>query len=398
MGDEVNFLREKANRITPLVRQPDTIAPSAQAIDETIDRGVAFLLSSQNADGSWGSYRKTFSANVLCEPPGGPLAFQAAVTALDVMGLSCCAPESSQVQLSLDRAEKWLLENLPRLRRPDDITLLNIWGHSYGIRALCSLSRRVSPESQSYALLKAECRNQINRLMDIGDAGGGWGYYEFDATSRRPNGNPTSFCTATALLALKEAEQTFRLKGNEKIIGKAVKFLSSQRTPEGTYLYSSELSIDPAMHINRPIGSLARTVAANAALHAYGYEGITTEVVEDGLDWLWSKGSWLDAARKKNIPHESFAGNSGYFFYYGYFYASMDVTMLPAERRARHSAFLTRALLPLQEKDGSWWDYPLYDYHKAYGTGYSLLALGAAREYLYGARKEPLPPDAHVLL
>jgi len=30
--------------------------------------------------------------------------------------------------------------------------------------------------------------------------------------------------------------------------------------------------------------------------------------------------------------------------------------------------------------DGSWWDYPLYDYHQAYGTGYSLMALAWCRD------------------
>jgi glutamate racemase len=34
--------------------------------------------------------------------------------------------------------------------------------------------------------------------------------------------------------------------------------------------------------------------------------------------------------------------------------------------------------VPLAEEDGSFWDYQLYSYHKAYGTGYVLMALPAA--------------------
>jgi hypothetical protein len=38
-----------------------------------------------------------------------------------------------------------------------------------------------------------------------------------------------------------------------------------------------------------------------------------------------------------------------------------------------------RVLLPLQEKDGSWWDFPLYDYHQQYGTAFAVMALGRSR-------------------
>jgi hypothetical protein len=31
--------------------------------------------------------------------------------------------------------------------------------------------------------------------------------------------------------------------------------------------------------------------------------------------------------------------------------------------------------LALQEKDGSWWDFPMYDYHQQYGTSFALMAL-----------------------
>ncbi|MEN1680549.1 MAG: hypothetical protein AAGJ46_13250 [Planctomycetota bacterium] len=36
---------------------------------------------------------------------------------------------------------------------------------------------------------------------------------------------------------------------------------------------------------------------------------------------------------------------------------------------------LAHLLLPLQEKDGSWWDYPFYNYHQQYGTAMAILSL-----------------------
>ena len=36
---------------------------------------------------------------------------------------------------------------------------------------------------------------------------------------------------------------------------------------------------------------------------------------------------------------------------------------------------LATLMLDRQEKDGSWWDYPLYDYHQPYGTAFALMSL-----------------------
>ena len=376
----------RAVQMGEVPRLPSVLPPSKEAVDEQINRGITFLLESQNEDGSWGGHDNTLSSSVLCPLPGGALAFQSAVTSLDVMGIMACAQNDPRVQASLDKAEEWLLASLPKLRRTDTDTMLNVWGHSYGIRALCMLSERVSPESQTFASLKAECKNQIARLMVIADGGGGWGYYEFDSTTARPNGLPTSFCTSTVLSSLKEAERCFGLKGEAKIVNKAVKFLYNQRTPAGTYVYSYTHRRAPTGLINRPMGSLARTPSGNLALYNFKHKAITVKEIEDGLDWLWARGGWLDMARKRPIPHEGYAANAGYFFYYGYFYASENINLLPEEKRPRHASFLSHAVLPLQEKDGSWWDFPLYNYHKPYGTGYALFSLAQARGALYGSK------------
>lgn len=367
----------------PVPRPDSMIPPSKQALDGQIQKGVDFLVRTQNKDGSWGDHTKTKGLNVLCPLPGGPFAFRAAVTSLDVIGLYTCAPEDSKVAEALDKAEIWLLENLPRLKRTSSDTLLNFWGHAYGIRALCTLSQRVSPQSETYARLKKECANQIERLMAGADTKGGWGYYETGDTRIRPNGSTNSFCTATALIALKEAEKTFGLKGDKKIVDKAVKFLVSQRTSAGTYVYSDQHKLYPSNLINRQTGSLSRSPACNVALYIWGNKKVSRQQLEDSLDWLWSRGGWLDMARKRPVPHEGWAANAGYFFYYGYFYAAENIPLLENAKRTRHASFLAHTLLPLQEEDGSWWDYPLYNYHKPYGTGYALYALSLAKSSLY---------------
>ena len=105
----------------------------------------------------------------------------------------------------------------------------------------------------------------------------------------------------------------------------------------------------------------------------------TPEKAEAALDNLEKNGRFLQIARKYPIPHETWYFNSGYFCFYGYYYASRLVAYAPEASRERHREAIAKYLVSVQEKDGSFWDYQLYGYHKAYGTGYVLLALANCR-------------------
>jgi len=106
---------------------------------------------------------------------------------------------------------------------------------------------------------------------------------------------------------------------------------------------------------------------------------VTDQVVENWLDRLFARNGWLDIGRKRPVPHESWFSVAGYFFYYGHYYAALCIEQLEPSARPRHQDQLAHVLLALQEKDGSWWDYPLYDYHQQYGTGFALMALARCR-------------------
>ena len=70
---------------------------------------------------------------------------------------------------------------------------------------------------------------------------------------------------------------------------------------------------------------------------------------------------------------------AGYFYYYGHYYAAHCVELLPESERGKHYDQLAALMLPRQETDGSWWDFPLYNYHQAYGTSFALMTLGRCR-------------------
>src|SRR5690606_91106 len=127
--------------------------------------------------------------------------------------------------------------------------------------------------------------------------------------------------------------------------------------------------------INRPAGSLGRSQACNIALRYWGDDTITDDVLVEWLHRLRERNGWLSIGRKRPIPHESWFAVAGYFFYYGHYYAALCVQDLPAERAAPLRQDLAHIILALQEKDGSWWDFPFYDYHQPYGTAFALMTL-----------------------
>ena len=160
----------------------------------------------------------------------------------------------------------------------------------------------------------------------------------------------------------------------------AMQSIHIQQTPDFSYVYAMGHRKVPRYDINRPAGSLARTPVCNAALRVWGDEKITDEVLTQGLDRLVKRNGWLDIGRKRPRPHETHFAISGYFYFYGHYYASECITMLPKEEQAEWKDKLAKILLDKQESDGSWWDYPLYSYGPPYGTGYTLAALSRCRK------------------
>jgi hypothetical protein len=138
----------------------------------------------------------------------------------------------------------------------------------------------------------------------------------------------------------------------------------------------------PRADINRPAGSLSRSQACNAALQVFGEAAVTEEVLTTWADRFLAREGFLSNVRKRPVPHEGAFRIAGYFYYYGIYYFTESVRLLPKEKHAAYAKSLAAILLERQEKDGSWWDYPLYDYHQAYGTGYSLMALAWCRQAL----------------
>ena len=359
--------------------QPKPVeTPTAAEIETSIRRGVEFLLASQNKNGSFGSAFPARTRDVFAPVPGSHHAFRAAVTSMCISALIEAGGEDAEVLKALDRAERWLIEHLPDVRRATPTAIYNNWAHAYSIHALVRMLARLPNDKQRCRKIRGLIEHQIGMLGRYECVDGGWAYYDFDHHTQKPGGSSISFVTATVLLALDEAKQV-GIEVPEKLTGRAVASILRQRKPDFSYCYGEYLKYRPMHPVNRPGGSLGRSQVCNLAMRQWGDQVVTDDVLTTWLDRIFARNLWLDMGRKRPIPHESWFAVAGYFFYYGHYYAALCIEQLPVERRPAYRDQLAHVLLLLQEKDGCWWDFPLYNYHQQYGTAFALMSLERCR-------------------
>jgi len=112
------------------IPRPKEVPPvPAEEMEEAIRRGVDFLVLEQRPNGSWGSATLTKDLNIYALIPGSHDAFKAAVTAMCISALIETGGDRADVRQSIERAEAFLFEHLPRVRRANGDAIYNIWTH-----------------------------------------------------------------------------------------------------------------------------------------------------------------------------------------------------------------------------------------------------------------------------
>ena len=182
-----------------------------------------------------------------------------------------------------------------------------------------------------------------------------------------------------------------------------------QRKPDFSYLYGEYLQV--AADACRSIGPAAAWAVRRRATWrcvSGATRQVTDAVIRTWLDRLFARNLWLDIGRKRPIPHESWFQVAGYFFYFGHYYAgAVHRADSPGGPAAAFRTSWPTSCLRLQEKDGSWWDFPLYDYHQQYGTAFALMSLKTDLKAVKGAaaplkcasvQYQPEAPKARAIL
>ncbi len=368
-------------------KPPPADPPAREEVQAAVDRGVDFLIESQLPSGAWGSHSTGKYYRVYAPLPDAHFAFRTAVTGLAVSALVDARPHADgqraeRLDEALRRGGEWLLEHSGKLRRaaPDfregrfGYTLYSVWGHAYSVSALAAMERVDLFTAEQKQAITPLIEHHVERLARDCYLGGGWGYYDSRGRTQRPAGNSNCFATATVLIALEDA-RPLGVQAPKAVESGAVLSIQRQRFPDFAYAYGAHHVLRPRYSINRPAGSLGRSQVCNLALRLYGDEAVTDEVIRTWLDRLIARNGWLSIGRKTQRPHESHFAIAGYFYYYAHLYAAMCIDLLPESERAGYHGHLAALLLPLQERDGSWWDFMLYNYHQQYGTAMAVSTL-----------------------
>jgi len=350
--------------------------PSPEAVRQSMQRGIDFLLRDQNADGSWGGPQDsltTWSGSVWSNPETHR-AWKVATT-----GLCCSAllemSSSEDALAAADRGVRFLIDHAD-VKRPSEWDTMNNWAYIYGLQGLASAAGHSRYREQE--ILKeiiAASPKYMAKLSRFQSLNGGWGYLEFKAPRTARPQWATSFMTASAVVAVESA----RLAGaavEQPLVDRAVRIINHCRLPNGAYTY--HVRTVPNLHseyIDQVKGSLCRIAACHAALLIAGQD-IPVETLRTGMDAFFRDHKFIDIAMHKPVPHEAYYYNSGYFYMYGHYYAALVIERMPAKDQAVYWPKLQHEVMKVQQKDGSIWDYDVHRYDRPYGTAFGVMALG----------------------
>ncbi len=352
--------------------------PAARvSVDEAVRTAVDFLVAHQNKDGSFGSAAAERPYQLWCDVPGGHRAFRAASTALCWMGLNDAPYQPEASKKAQARCLAWLAKNA-RVKRAYAQQFYNIWAFGYGLRALGQALHKQAPGADA-AAIRATMEGIIKDLGTLQTVDGGWSYLDFRMPVRRKPMASNSFTSATVMMGLYEAREA-GVPVPQKMIDRAVKYVWSTRTPTGNYTYSVGFRYAPNAMINKAQGSSMRNQACNLVLHLFDGGNCGRDKLRLGLQQLQDNHRFAIAGVRRPRPHESWYAVSGYFYLYGQQYAALVLDRVSEEDRKLYWPHVVKAVLQTRQHDGSFWDYPTYDYHKYYGTGYALIALSRCPE------------------
>lgn len=386
-------------KFTDDVPTPPEIDPvPVEKLDAAVLHGVQFLLKSQNRDGSWGLPIHTKRLNIYA-PDVAHTAYRSGTTALALESLlrverllqespkNRVLPELAallpEISASIDRCEVWMFDFMPKLKRSAQDCLYNNWGHAYGMSTFRLMYERKFPQkplkptelAERQERIREAIRYQIKMLESDECAKGGWCYYDREYSAEHPTASTLCFVTGTVLVSLADAREC-GVEIPEKLIKRGIASIIRQRRPNGSFAYG-EYTANRARAINHSAASLGRSQVCHLAMGLWGdTQYATQQEYKDWLNRLTARIGWLDIGRKRPVPHESWFQVAGYFYYYAHYYAARVIDELDdPEAQKVFANHLTAILLELQETDGSWWDYPLYDYHPYYGTGMAISTL-----------------------
>ncbi|MBC8373095.1 MAG: terpene cyclase/mutase family protein [Planctomycetes bacterium] len=308
---------------------PELTAKASQAID----KGLKYLISSQNKNGSWDGDGEGYRA--------------VGITSLALMAFMSKAqfPGSGPYAKPLDRAKDWLLKYAKA--RPDGYLGTTMYEHGLATLALSEMWGMTRDKKDDDAIQKA-LEKAVEVILRSQNPGGGWRYQP------QADGGEDTSCTQTVFHALASARQAGIMVSNETIakVVKYFKFAHNAETGGFTYSPNGRLKVTPACTAG---GAYCAQLAGQR----------DSEMVAAALRYL------------RKLSPQIF--NGGGHYYYAHYYAIQAMVQAGDKHYAKWYPHIRDALISRQQTNGAW--------HKgnkgtAYETPMAIIILATPHRYI----------------
>lgn len=339
--------------------------------DKSIQDGFAFLVKTQNEDGSWGSHDPKI-ANLAdfgfqLRHRGSQDAVRTACTAICAEALLNQPNRTEAQQAALDKAIGELLKERKFAFHPGES--FNTWGYGYKLGFLAALYESPEGEQIDEDELRKAMQSCVDGLVKFTQHQGGWGYY----SGVMNDFQSMSFNTAFFALSLKRASEIeIGLEVPEGLIIDAAKIVDKQRAPDGSMAYDSRF-LNSSQPVLGNLGAGSRTISSTLALKDLGLYGEAD--MDKAMEVFFNSENYLEQGRKLIQPHSAVHQISGYFFFFGYNYASEAAEKMGDRISQKRWDRFGWTMLRTQESEGCWWDTPAADYGDKWGTGFAIQTL-----------------------
>lgn len=350
------------------LRPPHSTEVLVEKSKQAIQDGLNYLVKTQNEDGSWGSHDPKV-ANLAdfgfrLRNRGSQDAVRTACTAICAEAFLKQENRTPEQQAALDKAIAELLKVRKFAFHQGES--FNTWGYGYKLAFLVALHD--SPESKKYVdRITAAAQSCVDGLLKFQQHNGGWHYY----SGAMHNAGSMSFNTSFFAWSLQRAKQ-MGLKVPDGMVGDAAKVVERQRVADGSFHYDSRF-FNSGQSALMNLGSGARTISNTVALYEIGH--YSQQDLLAGMQVFDNGENYLEMGRKRIIPHSVVHQISGYFFFFGYNYATEAAELLGDIVPQRRWDRFGWTMLRTQEKDGRWWDTAAADYGDKWGTGFAVQSL-----------------------
>ena len=291
---------------TPAMAQKEGAPELTPEASQAIDKGLKYLLSTQNKNGSWDSDGK-----------GG---HSVGTTSLALMAFMSKAhfPGFGPHGDELNRGMKWLLKEAKK--RPDGYLGTVMYEHGLATLALSEMWGMCRDPNDDDAIQKA-LEKAVEVILRSQNPGGGWRYQP------QADGGEDISCTMTVFHALASARQAGIVVPNETI-AKVVKYLKNNHDAQtGGFAYKD------GRNVTFPCTAGGAYIAQLAGQR-------DTEMVNAALRHL------------KTLSPGIITG--GHYYYYGHYYAIQAKVQAGDEEYAEWYPQIRDALVSKQSAQGAW--------------------------------------------